>query len=79
MYAKEHNTVVVPVELYKVGTPGLSLLDLVLEKIYGWKIKHVDESLRTMSRSFEVSRASVYDFIVQDICEKFNLPFCISG
>ena len=63
---------IVPVTLYNQAYPKLSLLHLALEKIYGWKIGHIDESLKTMSRQFEISRASVYDFIVQDICEKFN-------
>lgn len=63
---------IVPVTLYNEENPRLSLLDLALEKIYGWKIGHVDESLKTMGRMFEISRASVYDFIVQDICDKFD-------
>lgn len=63
---------IVPVTLYNEENPRLSLLDLALEKIYGWKIGHVDESLKTMGRMFETSRASVYDFIVQDICDKFD-------
>lgn len=63
---------IIPVTLYNEIKPELSLLDLVLEKIYGWKIGHIDDSLKTMSRQFEISRASVYDFIVQDLCEKFN-------
>ena len=63
---------VVPVTLYNQATPELSLLHLILEKIYGWTIGHVDASLTTMSRTFEVSRASVYDFLTQDICDKFN-------
>lgn len=50
----------------------LSLTDLVLEKIYDWSWGHIDDSLKTMSRQFDISRASVYDFIVQDMCEKFN-------
>jgi hypothetical protein len=66
------NGAIVPVTLYNQSEPGLSLLDLALQKIYGWKIGHVDISLRSMSRQFEISRTSVYDFIVQDICEKFN-------
>lgn len=49
-----------------------SLLHLVLEKTYGWSIGHVDASLRTMSRKFEMSRGTIYDFIMQDICDKFN-------
>ena len=49
-----------------------SLLHLILENTYGWRIGHVDASLMTMSRKFEVSRTSVYDFIMQDVCDKFN-------
>ena len=63
---------ITPVTLYNEAEPRLSLLNLVLEKIYGWTIGHVDDSLKTMSRTFEISRTSVYDFIVQDICDKFN-------
>lgn len=63
---------IIPVTLYNPSRPELSLLHITLEKIYGWKIGHVDVSLQTMSRTFEISRVSVYDFIVQDICEKFN-------
>jgi hypothetical protein len=60
------------VTLYNEAEPSLSLLNLALEKIYGWSIGHVDTSLQTMGRTFEISRTSVYDFIVQDICDKFN-------
>lgn len=63
---------IIPITLYNEGNPKLSLLNLILEKVYGWSIGHVDLSLRTMCRMFEVSRVSVYDFIMQDICEKFN-------
>ena len=63
---------IVPVSLYNQSNAKLSLLDIALEKIYGWTINYVDPSLKSMSRQFDISRASVYDFIVQDICEKFN-------
>ena len=66
------NSRIIPVTLYNKDKPELSLLDLALEKIYGWSIGHVDDSLLSMSRQFEISRASVYDFIVRDVCEKFN-------
>ena len=72
IYADTYGIDVVPVTFYNISKPELSLLDLILEKIYGWTIGHVDDSLRTMSRTFEVSRGSVYDFIMQDICDKFN-------
>ncbi len=63
---------VIPITLLNNVKENLSLLDLALEKVYDWKIGYVDDSLKTMSRQFDVSRESVYDFIVQDICEKFN-------
>ena len=61
-----------PIPLYDITNTNLSLLHIVLEKIYGWTIGHIDESLKSMTRMFEVSRTSVYDFITQDICDKFN-------
>ena len=63
---------IVPVSLYNPNNKQLSLLHLILEKAYGWSIGHVDTELQTMTRTFEVSRTSIYDFITQDICESFN-------
>ena len=72
IYAENNSLPLAPVTLYNIGNPDLSLLNLILEKTYGWSIGHVDASLTTMSRTFEISRVSVYDFIIQDICDKFN-------
>ena len=63
---------IIPIVLYNPSNPKLSLLHLILEKVYGWKIGHVDASLQKLSRQFEVDRESVYDFIINEICEKFN-------
>lgn len=63
---------IIPVTLVNQVNKDLSLTDLALEKVYDWTWGHIDDSLRTMSRQFDISRASIYDFIVQDICEKFN-------
>lgn len=63
---------IVPVTLYNPSNPKLSLLHLVLDGIYGWKIGHVPASLRTLSRQFEIDRESVYDFLMNEVCEKFN-------
>lgn len=63
---------ITPITLYNASRPELSLLHLILEKIYGWKIGHVDRQLQTLSRQFEIDRESVYDFIMNEICEKFN-------
>ena len=63
---------ITPIRLYNQNNTKLSLLHLVLEKAYGWKIGYVDASLQTLSRQFEVDRESIYDFIMNEICEKFN-------
>lgn len=63
---------IVPIVLYNPNNTKLSLLDLALEKVYGWKIGHVDASLRSLSRQFDVDRESVYDFFINEVCEKFN-------
>ena len=63
---------IIPIVLHNPNNTKLSLLHLVLEKIYGWTIGHVDSSLQSLSRQFEVDRESVYDFLVNEVCEKFN-------
>ena len=64
---------VVPITLYNNTNTKLSLLHLVLdEKIYGWSVGHVDLQLATMSRQFDIDRMSVYDFLVNEVCKKFN-------
>ena len=73
LYAAEHNDgAIIPVVLYNPDNPKLSLLHLILEKAYGWSIGHVDQSLWKLSRQFEVSRQSIYDFIMNEICTQFN-------
>lgn len=66
------NDHIVPVTLYNPTTPELSLLHLVFEEVYGWHIGHIDSALATLSRSFEIDRESVYDFLMNEVCEKFN-------
>lgn len=63
---------IVPIVLYDPNNPKLSLLDLALEKAYGWKVGYVSPSLQKLSRQFEVSRQSIYDFFMNEVCEKFN-------
>ena len=60
------------VVLYKKNDVGHSLLNLALQKAYGWTVGHVDEELMTQSRSFEIDRQSIYDFIMNDICDTFK-------
>lgn len=66
------NVVYPIVTLYNPENPKLSLLHIILEEIYGWEIGDVDEYIATKSRQFNVDRISVYDFIMNDICEMFN-------
>lgn len=63
---------IVPVTFCNPENEELSLLHLVLQGVRGWKIGHVDRALQKLSRKFEVSRQSVYDFIMNEICDKFN-------
>ena len=72
IYGSKANDNIVPVRLYNPNNKRLSLLHLVLEKIYGWKINYVDSSLQTLTRSFEIDRQSVYDFLMEEVCKKFN-------
>lgn len=72
IYSEETGNVLEPVTFYNQANPRLSLLHLVLEGVYGWKIGHIDDSLKTLSRSFDIDRQSVYDFLMNDVCENFN-------
>ena len=72
IYSEETGSALEPVIFCNEANPRLSLLHLALEGIYGWKIGHVDESLKTLARSFDIDRQSVYDFLMNDVCEKFN-------
>lgn len=58
--------------LYNPSDVEHSLLHLVLQKAYGWTIGHVDDELASQGRSFEIDRESIYDFIMNDICDTFN-------
>lgn len=60
------------VVLYNPLDVNHSLLHLVLQKAYGWTIGHVDDELASQSRSFEVDRESIYDFIMNDMCDTFK-------
>lgn len=74
IYAEEIGTpnAIEPVIFYNAANHRLSLLHLVLEGVYGWKIGHIDDSLKTLARSFDIDRQSVYDFLMNDVCEKCN-------
>ena len=74
IYAEEIGTpdLIKPVVFYDEGDHRLSLLHLALEGVYGWKIGHIDDSLKTLVRSFDIDRQSVYDFLMNEVCQKYN-------
>ena len=71
-YGDDYINYIAPVTLCNDANPKLSLLHLSIEKAYGWKIGHVDASLKTLSRKFDVDRQSIYDFLMNEVCKKFN-------
>lgn len=63
------------VQFYNKDKPELSLLHLVLEKAPEWSIDDtkMTKQLMTSERRFDVSKESIYNFLVNDITEKFNV------
>ena len=61
-----------PVTFYDPNTPELSLLHLIFNELPGWKIGHVDYSLRDKVRSFEEDRVTIYDFVMETVCDTFK-------
>ena len=63
------------VKFYNLSNPEKSLLHLALEKCPDWTIGHVDTSLITLERCFEVTRQDVYSFLTQDVATAFQCVF----
>lgn len=63
------------VQFFNLREKDKSLLHLALEKCPDWTIGHIDPSLPTMQRSFEVSRQDVYSFLNNDVAEAFSCFF----
>ncbi|NBI93103.1 hypothetical protein D3Z45_21650 [Lachnospiraceae bacterium] len=63
------------VKFYNLANPDKSLLHLALEKCPGWKIGHIDTSLLTMERCFEITRQDIYSFLTQDVANAFQCIF----
>ena len=64
------------VQFYNLRDKSKSLLHLVLEKCPDWlNIGHIDVSLMTMQRSFEVSRQDIYSFLSNDVAKAFGCFF----
>lgn len=60
---------------YNQNKPRLSLLHRVLSKATGYAVVHVDDSLKTLQRTFSVSDSTIYDFLVGECSEQFHCIF----
>lgn len=63
------------VQFYNMHDPEHSLLHLVLDKCPDWEIGHVDTSLMTLQRCFEVTRTDLYSFMTTAMSEAFQCVF----
>lgn len=63
------------VKFYNLADPDKSLLHLALEKCPDWTIGHVDTSLMTVERCFEITRQDIYSFLTQDVATAFQCVF----
>ena len=63
------------VPFYNMRDPQHSLLHMVLDKCPDWEIGHVDTSLITLHRCFEVSRTDVYSFLTDAVAAAFQCVF----
>lgn len=63
------------VQFYNLRDKSHSLLHLVLEKCPDWEIGHIDPSILTIQRSFDISRQDIYSFLNTDVAEAFGCFF----
>lgn len=60
---------------YNKDNPKISLLHRVLEKVPHYNIKHVDESLCNLQRTFSIDGTPIYDFLIGECSEQFDCLF----
>ena len=60
------------VRFYWPTKPELSFLNIVFEKIPGWKIGNVDATLWRKERKFDEDRIAVYDFLMNETQDTFS-------
>ena len=52
---------------------NFSLIDLVLrDDYYGWRPGHIDRSLWTLERAFEIDSQNIYSFLCNDMAQAFR-------
>lgn len=60
---------------YDESNQKASLLHRLLQVAPGYTIKHVDDSLKKLQKTFSVSDVYLYDFLVGECSEQFNCLF----
>lgn len=60
---------------YNPANPKGSLLNRVLNVAPSWSVGHVDATLASEQRSFDVDDSDVYSFLTGDVSEAFNCLF----
>ena len=61
-----------PTIIYNKQKPKNSLLNRIFSKAPHYSIKHVDESIAKLQRSFSINGESIYDFLTTTLSEEIN-------
>lgn len=61
-----------PTIIYNKEKPENSLLNRILYKAPHYHVKHVDESVAKLQRSFSIDGESIYDFLTTTLSEEIN-------
>lgn len=61
-----------PTIFYNPSKKNCSLLNRILEKVPGYTIAHVDETLLNIQRSFSIDGTSVYDFLTTTLSQEIG-------
>lgn len=64
-----------PTVFYKPSNPKESLLHRLLKEVPNYSIKHVDESLWNIQRTFSIDGSTVYDTLMNEIAEEIGCLF----
>ena len=66
----------IPNVLYNKDDPTNSILHRILaDKAPDWKIKHVDETIANIQRTFSISNQKIYDCLTQTIAKEYDCLF----
>lgn len=64
-----------PTIFYNPNKKDSSLLNRIFEKVPGYTIAHVDETLLKIQRSFSIDGTSIYDFLTNTLSQEIGCIF----